>query len=124
MGSVKCSVQMFLFFLHNYKSYLLLSVCLMGCNLGRLFKGWELGGVCVWGGGGGGGEQLVSVPLSTAVCELEWSCSGVHIQKSVRHRSRNVLFHPVIYSIFFPPASSQMRGLGLRLGISCCTVKD
>ena len=54
-----------------------------------------------WGVGGGGGEQLVSVPLSTAVCELEWSCSGVHIQKSVRHRSRNVLFHPVIYSSFF-----------------------
>ena len=91
----------------------------MGRNLGRLFKGWESGG----GGGGGGGKELVSVSPSTAVCELEWSCSGLHIQKSVRHRCRNVLFHPVIYS-FFPPSSSQMRGLKLGLKISCCTVKD
>ena len=42
MGSVECSVQMFLFFLHNHKSYLLLSVCLTGRNLGRLFQD----GVC------------------------------------------------------------------------------
>ena len=42
MGSVECSVQMFLFFLHNHKSYLLLSVCLIGRNLGRLFQD----GVC------------------------------------------------------------------------------
>ena len=38
MGSVECSVQMFLFFLHNHKSYLLLSVCLIGRNYGRLFQ--------------------------------------------------------------------------------------
>ena len=38
MGSVECSVQMFLFFLHNRKSYLLLSVCLIGRILGRLFQ--------------------------------------------------------------------------------------
>ena len=38
MGSVECSVQMFLFFLHNHKSYLLLSVCLIGRILGRLFQ--------------------------------------------------------------------------------------
>ena len=42
MGSVECSVQMFLFFLHNHKSYLLLSGCLIGGNLGRLFQD----GVC------------------------------------------------------------------------------
>ena len=42
MGSVECSVQMFLFFLHNHKSYLLLSVCLIGRILGRLFQD----GVC------------------------------------------------------------------------------
>ena len=35
MGSVQCTVQMFLFFLHNHKSYLLLSVCLIGRNLSR-----------------------------------------------------------------------------------------
>ena len=38
MGSVECSVQMFLFFPHNHKSYLLLSVCLIGRNLGCLFQ--------------------------------------------------------------------------------------
>ena len=38
MGSVECSVQIFLFFLHNHKSYLLLSVCLIGRNLGRFSK--------------------------------------------------------------------------------------
>ena len=32
----------FPFFLHNHKSYLLLSVCLIGRNLGRLFQD----GVC------------------------------------------------------------------------------
>ena len=42
MGSVECSVQMFLFFLHNHKSYFLLSVCSTGRNLGRLFQD----GVC------------------------------------------------------------------------------
>ena len=42
MGSVECSVQMFLFFLHNHKSYFLLSVCLIGSILGRLFQD----GVC------------------------------------------------------------------------------
>ena len=42
MGSEECSVQMFPFFLHNHKSYLLLSVCLIGRNLGRLFQD----GVC------------------------------------------------------------------------------
>ena len=42
MGSVECSVQVFLFFFHNHKSYLLLSVCLIGRNLGRLFQD----GVC------------------------------------------------------------------------------
>ena len=42
MGSVECSVQMFLFFLHNHKSCLLLNVCLIGRNLGRLFQD----GVC------------------------------------------------------------------------------
>ena len=42
MGSVECSVQMFLFFLRNHKSYMLLSVCLIGRNLGRLFQD----GVC------------------------------------------------------------------------------
>ena len=42
MGSVEGSVQMFLFFLHNHKSYLLLSVCLIGRILGRLFQD----GVC------------------------------------------------------------------------------
>ena len=39
MGSVECSVQMFLFF---HKSCLLLSVFLIGRNLGRLFQD----GVC------------------------------------------------------------------------------
>ena len=38
MGSVECSVQMFLFFLHHHKSYWLLSVCLIGLNLGHLFQ--------------------------------------------------------------------------------------
>ena len=38
MGSVECSVQMFLFFLQNHKSYLLLSVYLIGRILGRLFQ--------------------------------------------------------------------------------------
>ena len=42
MGGVECSVRMFLFFLHNHKSYLLLSVCLIGRILGRLFQD----GVC------------------------------------------------------------------------------
>ena len=42
MGSVEFSVQMFLFFLHNHKSYMFLSVCLIGRNLGRLFQD----GVC------------------------------------------------------------------------------
>ena len=42
MGSVECSIQMFVFFLHNHKSSLLLSVCLIGRNLGRLFQD----GVC------------------------------------------------------------------------------
>ena len=36
MGSAECSVQIFLLFsLHNHKSYLLLSVCLIGHNLSR-----------------------------------------------------------------------------------------
>ena len=42
MGSVECSVQMFLFFLYNYKIYLLLNACFIGRNLGRLFQD----GVC------------------------------------------------------------------------------
>ena len=37
MGSVEYSVQMFLFFLHNHKFYLLF-VCLIGRNLGRLCR--------------------------------------------------------------------------------------
>ena len=54
MGSVECSVQMLLFFfLHNHKSYLLLSVCLIGRNLGRLFQD----GVC----------NVLSVFLTTVV---------------------------------------------------------
>ena len=36
---IECSVQMFLFFLHNHKSYLLLSVCLIGHNLSRSCQG-------------------------------------------------------------------------------------
>ena len=35
MDSVECSVQMFLFFVHNHKNYLLLRVCLIGHNLSR-----------------------------------------------------------------------------------------
>ena len=38
VGSVECSVQMFRFFLHNHKSYLLLSVSLIGHNLSRSCK--------------------------------------------------------------------------------------
>ena len=39
MGSVECSVQVFPFFLHNHKSYLSLSVCLIGLNLSRSCQG-------------------------------------------------------------------------------------
>ena len=60
MGSVECSVQMFLFFLHNHKSYLLLSVCLIGHNLGRLFQD----GVC----------NVLSVLSTTVVKERRGIC--------------------------------------------------
>ena len=117
MGSVEFSVQMFLFFLHNYKSYLLLSVCLMGRNLGRLFKGWESGG------GGGGQRACLCSPL--ALQSVSWSGPAVGCTSRSPCVTAVVTycFHPVIYS-FFPPSSSQMRGLKLGLKISCCTVKD
>ena len=35
VGSVKCSVQMYFFYLYNRKSYLLLGVCLIDYNLSR-----------------------------------------------------------------------------------------
>ena len=38
---------MFLFFLHNHKSYLLLSVCLIGRNLGRLCQNGVYNVLCV-----------------------------------------------------------------------------